>query len=157
MTRLDELKALGVTYCPDSGVVMKHGIPAGCRRGNGYVGINVGGKQYYAHRIAWLFTHGRWPSEDIDHINRDKQDNRIVNLREATRSQNQRNHPLTAANKSGHKGVRWNKQARRWVAFMRINKKPKHLGSFTRLEDAVEARRRAETRHCGPFAYNEAA
>lgn len=150
------LRALGVEYDPMTGIVTTHGIVARARKGNGYIGLNVGNRSYYAHRVAWMFVHGRWPASDIDHINRDKSDNRIANLREATRSENQRNHPLSVTNTSGHKGVRMNKRRGVWVAYIRINTKQTHLGSFASLGDAVAARRKAEADHFGEFAYREA-
>lgn len=151
------LRSMGVEYNAETGVITRRGIPVCAKRGNGYISLNIAGTQMYAHRVAWLFVHGYLPSGDIDHINRDKKDNRICNLREASRSENQRNHPLTPANTSGYKGVRRNKKSMKWVAFMRINKKQTHLGSFSNLEDALAARRKAEDRHCGQFAYREAA
>ena len=76
----------GISYNPRSGVICKHGVPVSSVD-HGYIRFQLGGHRLYAHRVAWYLTYGFWPSE-IDHINRDKTDNRLVNLREATASTN---------------------------------------------------------------------
>lgn len=103
---------------------------AGNDNGRGYIKISIGGKRYYAHRMAFLYMTGSVPAE-IDHINENKSDNRWVNLREATRSQNN-------ANVSGRKGIR--SRHGRWYA--RFGHK--HLGTFATKAEALQARRRAE-------------
>jgi hypothetical protein len=70
---------------------VKVGMQAGTLRNNGYLKINLNGQLYYVHRLAWLYVTGEWPKNNIDHINGAKDDNRWVNLREATHSQNNRN------------------------------------------------------------------
>lgn len=69
----------------------KAGSIAGSKTWNGYVIIGIDGVNYQAHRLAWLWVHGRWPVEMIDHINRVRDDNRFENLREADRTLNARN------------------------------------------------------------------
>jgi hypothetical protein len=93
-----------------------------------------------AHRIAWAIHHGSWPNE-IDHINGDKADNRIANLRVVTRQQNSCNRGLRADNRSGALGVR--RQRSGWQARIYVNGQSKCLGTFRSLEEAVEARQRA--------------
>src|SRR5690606_6907684 len=88
------------------GPAKRAGAIAGSMHSSGYVRIKVDGVTYYAHRIAWLIEHGRWPVEEIDHINRNRADNRICNLREATVAENRRNNcGQPARRRSRFKGV----------------------------------------------------
>lgn len=106
---------------------------------DGYIQIGIDGKRYPAHRLGWLIYHGAWPKDQLDHINTIKTDNRISNLREATNQQNQYNRGLQSNNKSGLKGVSWNKAQKKWLARIRADKKLFHLGSFNKKEDAHHA------------------
>lgn len=115
------------------------GSPRSVGRGQRYIGIRIDGQQYSAHRLAWLYVHGKWPADQIDHINCDGGDNRIANLREATASQNQRNKRVSSTNKSGIKGVCWHVRERRWYASIRVKGKSRHLGRFENIEDAEMA------------------
>lgn len=82
------------------------GDPAGRKTSHGYWRITIDKKTYAAHRLAWFYVHGVWPVGDVDHMNGNRQDNRIANLREATRSLNMQNlHCATRANKTGLLGV----------------------------------------------------
>ncbi len=108
----------------------------------GYRMVRVGGKGYLAHRLAWFMFHGEWPSGDIDHINRDRTDNRLSNLRLATRQQNLRNARLSSLNSCGSKGVHLY-QGRYWSAAIWNDGKKKHLGYFDTQELAAEAYRQA--------------
>lgn len=83
------------------------GKQAGTLQKRGYSTIGIDGKRYYAHRLAWLYKNGELPSNEIDHINGVKSDNRIDNLRLATRSQNASNRPIQSNNTSGHIGITW--------------------------------------------------
>lgn len=94
---------------------------------------------YAAHRLAWVYVHGIIPSNMIDHINGDKDDNRIANLREATSSQNQRNTVKKSTNKSGYKGVCWHKRQKKWQVSIRYDGKPHHIGYFDNVLDASNA------------------
>jgi len=71
------------------------------RKADGYHQIKFDGTSYLSHRLAWLYVYGSWPKEYLDHINQNKRDNRIVNLREATSVENHRNVPMQKNNKSG--------------------------------------------------------
>lgn len=113
----------------------------------GYIQISIRGKRYQAHRLAWLYCHGKWPVGQIDHINRIRDDNRIANLRPATRSQNQANRSLQANNTSGFKGVVFHKQIGKWVA--RIGKQ--HIGTFDSAYDAATAYAATATRLYGEY------
>lgn len=128
------------------------GDRAGCVNGRGNVRIKIRGRFYLAHRLAWLHTHGEWPPHEIDHINGVRSDNRLVNLRLATRSQNQRNIALRRDNKSGVKGVTWHKEAHKWQAQIQVKGRNMYLGRFERLEDAADAYKRAAINLHGDFA-----
>lgn len=104
----------------------------------GYKRVCIDGVRYSAHRLAWLHTYGVWPSGEIDHINRIKDDNRICNLREVTRSQNIQNSGLKSTNTSGHRGVTWHKATNKWLAKICIHGKSRHLGLFIHIEDAID-------------------
>lgn len=110
----------------------------------GYLQICVDGRRYYAHRLAWLYTHGTLPRGYADHVNRDTTDNRAENLREATPSQNMQNRGANKNNTSGHRGVSWRKDCSRWAATIMIDRKHHRLGLFVDLADAVAARKAAE-------------
>lgn len=117
------------------------GDTAGSKMWNGYLRLRVKGRFCMAHRIAWMYVYGRNPSDQIDHIDGDRSNNRISNLREASVSENQQN--LRRANcdsVSGYLGVRPSKSMRNpWVAQIKINGKQKHIGSFKTPEDAYAA------------------
>ena len=117
---------------------------AGTRQNHGYIVITVDGRRYMAHRLAWLYQYGEWPTNDIDHINEIKDDNRIVNLREATRAQNMQNVRLHKHNTSGYKGVSWLSRRGKWRAYIFVNYKQQHIGLFNSADAAREARVNAE-------------
>lgn len=99
-----------------------------------------------SHRAIWAIVHGKWPDEFIDHINGDRSDNRIVNLREASRQDNQRNVAMNHRNRSGTLGVYWLKKCRRWWAYIGSGGARETLGYFEKKSDAVAARKSAEQR-----------
>ncbi len=123
---------------------VKVGDAAGCPNGAGYLQITVQSRLYLAHRLAWLHTHGEWPKEQLDHINRNRSDNRIANLREVTHKQNLQNAGKYSNNTSGYPGVSWNKRISKWRARIKHNYKYIHLGYFTTIEEAIAARKAAE-------------
>jgi uncharacterized membrane protein len=95
---------------------------------------------YRAHRICWFHTYGVWPTHDIDHINGDKSDNRISNLRDVPKSINIQNEKRARKNNaSGLMGVVFRKDRNKWTATVRVNGKPKRLGSFSTPEEAHQA------------------
>lgn len=109
-------------------------------------GYKVGTVNYVkcrAHRVIWLLAHGEWPTDQIDHINGNRGDNRIANLRPATFWENARNQKRRSTNKSGVQGVVWDKAQGKWQARITADNRQRHLGYFDRFEDAV-ARRKAE-------------
>jgi len=117
-----------------------------------YIILGVKKRVYRAHRLAWLYVYGEWPKKQVDHINGDGTDNRIVNLRLANYSENAINRGLRRDNTSGHKGVSWSKKSQRWLAHIGYRKYVFHLGLFDTLEDAKAARDEAAKRLHGKFA-----
>ena len=124
---------------------IKVGKVAGTNKGNGYIGIQIDGKIYQAHRLAWLYVYGYFPKKDTDHINMIKSDNRINNLRESERWQNMGNIKKFSNNKSGYKGVCFYKRDGNWKAQIRANGVLKHLGYFPTKELAADAYDKAAT------------
>lgn len=104
-------------------------------------------KFYAAHRVIWAIVHGEWPPEQIDHINGDKQDNRLGNLRAVSNSENLKNQKRPKNNTSGIIGVYWNKQLVAWHAQIKINGKKKHLGTYQCIGAAAAARASADLKH----------
>lgn len=131
-----------ISYDPETGlftnIKKRKGTRSVCgwSRSDGYVIITINYKRYLAHRLAWLFMYGEWPSSDIDHINGNPNDNRICNLREATHAQNLKNQKLRSNNTSGYKGVYFSKKNRNWVARIKVNYQYKHIGVYTDPETA---------------------
>lgn len=104
---------------------------------NAYLKIGVDYRVYSAHRLAWLYVYGVWPDGQIDHINGDKLDNRICNLRVATTSENKQNmRKARSDSRSGLLGASWHTKSGKWRAAIQINGKKKHLGYFDTPEEA---------------------
>lgn len=124
-------------------IVRRRGIAYQTRAGrlarNGYWEICVDRTLFGAHRLAWLYIYGHWPPSDVDHIDGVRHNNRIENLRAATRSQNCANGKKSARNTSGYKGVRWSKHAKKWVARIGILYQTIHIGYFDSVDDAYAA------------------
>jgi hypothetical protein len=161
MTTQSELMALlhyepmtGIfTWLVDRGRRYIAGQRAGSIQTGGYRRIGIGGRLYAEHRLAWLYVHGTWPSEDIDHNNRDTTDNRIANLRLATDSQNLANAKLQHNNKSGVKGIYWDPLRDLWRVRIGSNcRKGNYIGHYDNLVEAIVARRIAVEARYGPFA-----
>lgn len=121
------------------------GAEAGAVGTLGYRLISVDKERLNAHRVIWLMVHGHWPEGEIDHINGDRADNRLVNLRDVPRAENRKNMCMRSDNTSGVVGVYWYKN--RWVADIRVNGKTIYLGRYQNIEDATRARKQAEARH----------
>ena len=102
--------------------------------------LRVLGKKELEHRIIWLYVHGRLPNGEIDHLNHDRGDNRLCNLREVTHQTNMQNKPRYANNSTGTAGVSVDKRNGKYRAYISVNGKPKGLGYFTEYQDAVNAR-----------------
>lgn len=135
------------------GQIVKIGDVAGGKTAHGYLRIQICGKRYMAHRLAWFFVHGEFPKYQIDHFDRDKLNNRIANLREATHGENQQN--IVKAHKdgaSGFLGVSYvAKGIKKYKAQITLDGKIKYLGCHATPEDAhLEYLKAKETMH--PFA-----
>ena len=120
-------------------------------RDRAYWMIKIDRRFYYAHKLAWLIYYGQWP-EMLDHINGDGLDNRIVNLRLCDMAQNKANSMDYKNNRSGHKGVTWEKGKDRWVAKIQHRNKRITLGRFKTIELAAATYREAAKRLFGEFA-----
>lgn len=145
-----------LSYCPDTGefrwLISGKGRPAagsiaGCLNGTlGYWLIGMFNRRYWAHRLAWLMSHGEWPEHQIDHINGNRADNRLVNLRPATHAENQMNRHKSRPNKHGLKGVDICPKSGRYRARVVVSRKKHNLGYFDTPEQAhaafLEARAR---------------
>ena len=105
----------------------------------GYLSFGVFGGSFPAHRVAWLITYGHWPKQDIDHINRVTDDNRIINLRDVSRSVNIENTVSYKGSSSRFKNVSWAQQSQKWVATYKLNGKKIYLGSFKSEIEANDA------------------
>jgi hypothetical protein len=152
-TRLQEL----LHYNPDLGEfrwkvdrtrTVRAGQVAGYFDLLGYSRIMIEYSSYYAHRLAWLYVHGNWPAEEIDHINRVRGDNRLANLREATSSQN--NHIKSINRRVLFKGV--SSSGSRFCAAIGVGGRRIHLGTFDTPNEAHAAYCKAATEHFGDFA-----
>jgi hypothetical protein len=130
----------------------KIGAIAGSFDKNGYRVIRIDGRAYKAHRLARFYITGAWPPAQIDHADLDKTNNRFSNLREATGSQNQWNQRAYSNNKSGLKGVSWDKQHSKWLAQIKVYGKVRHLGRFTTPEAAHAAYVAAAAEHFSEFS-----
>jgi hypothetical protein len=127
------------------------GDPVGFLGNNGYLATRIDGRYFLLHRLAWYHLRGEWPPEQIDHINQNRTDNRIDNLRLANNQQNSFNSTLKPTNTSGFRGVARSK-AGTWRARIMINGADIYLGSFKTKENAALAYNFAAHEHFGPFA-----
>lgn len=107
--------------------------------GKGYLVGHVFGERLLAHRVVWVLVHGEWPVE-IDHINGNRSDNRLTNLRNVTRAENCKN----IKSGKGSFGVYQDKKTGRWYAQIRVNGKNKHLGTYATEKEAIDRRKQAE-------------
>ena len=123
---------------------MKAGSVAGSITANGYVRVCVNRKTYLAHRLIFFMHHGYMPNF-VDHIDCNKQNNKIENLREASMAENNRNVGLSKKNSSGVKGVSWVARDKKWRVQIRLNIKTISLGNYDDLKEAetvsIEARK----------------
>jgi hypothetical protein len=110
----------------------------------GYHQGAIFGRGYLAHRVIWALVHGEWPTGEIDHINGNRADNRLINLRSVSHKQNSHNQKLRNTNTSGVCGVSWVQRDARWYASIHHDGKSKSLGQYKDFNDAVAARKAAE-------------
>ena len=148
-----DIEAL-LDYHPDGYFIWKESrgrVKAGQRAGNRgveYDQIKVDGKCFSVHRLVFLYHHGYLPAM-VDHINGDKRDNRIENLRECSPAQNSQNRKKRVDNTSGETGVRWN--GSRWVVSVTADSRIHYGGKYTNRDDAVAKARQLREQHHGEF------
>jgi len=147
-------------YLPESGLFVrkirtfrhKAGEIAGTLLDEGYIQIGIDGNQYRAHRLAFFYMTGSWPTLEIDHINGIRSDNSWANLREATRVQNCQNRGISKGNTSGYKGVSFISTTGTYQARIRVNGKGVYLGRYKSAEEAAEVYKQAAEKYFGEFA-----
>ncbi len=130
---------------------IKPGMPVKNVDSKGYFRVTIGCSQYRVHRVIWLYVHGTFPSGLIDHINRDRTDNRLCNLRHCTDFQNVGNRALHRNNKTGFKGVFVSKPGK-FTAQIMHNRKARHIGYFKTPEEAHAAYMEEARKIFGEFA-----
>jgi hypothetical protein len=138
-----------LAYDPETGIFRWHVRRRGIRPDSDVAGyqapdrrcyVTIDGVRYFAHRLAWFYVHGRWPSVAIDHIDGDPSNNRLANLREATLSQNQHNQRSGARKgTSRYLGVHWAARRSNWVASIKHQGKTIYIGAFPTEEAAAAA------------------
>jgi len=160
MITQEHLKEL-LDYNPDTGVFTWKktvnsravvGSVAGNQDCSVYIRITIYKKKYAAHRLAFLYMTGKWPNKLVDHINQIKDDNRWVNLRQATTSQNNINSKKQKNNTSGHRGVYWSKKSQMWRVQIKYKSKHRCLGGYTTIEEAAAVYKAAALELYGEFA-----
>lgn len=142
-----ELRSL-LNYDPDTGVFtwatsaggVRRGSVAGNKNSNGYMVVGLAGVKYRQHRLAWLYIHGKWPSAMIDHLNGDRSDNRIENLRDASRTINMQNRRAASSlSASGVLGVYFSRRRGGYMASVTTGGKKKRRGPYASIELAAAA------------------
>lgn len=155
----EELKKI-LHYDPETGVftwlvkpsqIVKSGVRAGSFTPRNYRKISIKRKQFLEHRLAWLYVTGENLDTFLDHINGNPSDNRFSNLRKATTFQNSANQGIRSDNKSGHKGICWNKKLCKWGSSIQYNHKQIHLGVFLTIEEAINSYEEMATRLFGEY------
>ena len=141
-----------LSYDPDAGIFRWKQLPsnrvqigdiAGFLNDQGYRLIGIDGITYRAHRLAWLMATGIDSIREIDHVDRDRSNNRFSNLREATHGENHRNRTAQVNNLLGIKGIHWEAARNRYRAQIKLDGKNRFIGRYIRLEDAIAARNQA--------------
>lgn len=158
----ERLKEL-LHYDPETGVftwlkrcgATTTGNKAGHLHTSGYITIRIDKTSYRAHRLAWFYTHGVWPSELIDHVNLVRSDNRFCNLREVTHLQNHWNRQQNKNSTSGHKGVYQCTKSEKFVVKIMCKRKIHYFGRFNSYDEACNVADIAYKKLQGSFAYRK--
>lgn len=138
-------RQLSAEHCCKVWNTSNAGTPAlQCKNGNGYHHGAIFGVTYTAHSVAWALYHGSWPLHGIDHIDGNRSNNSIVNLRDVPDKINAKNQKRNRRNTSGVTGVSYFARTRKWVAMIKGGGKVRNLGYYATLEEAAAARKRAE-------------
>lgn len=161
MLTQDRLKQI-LHYDPETGfftrLVQRGRHKAGSKVGfmnDGYMKIGFDGREYYSGRLAWFYVHGLWPHPEVDHIDRNPLNDRLQNLREATRRQNCANEIKPAVRQGKYRGI--TPRGKKWIAQAVVNGKQQYLGMYMTQEAAAKAYNRATAKEFGEFAVlNEA-
>jgi len=143
-------------YDPETGIFTwkvnrghaRVGSVAGCNKGGDYIRICIDNHRCKAHRLVFFWVLGRWPEQEVDHVDHDKTNNSWANLRDGIddTTQNQ-NCPKRRDNSSGYTGVYWVKRRKKWQASIQVHGKLLHLGCFADIEDAIAARKAANLKY----------
>jgi hypothetical protein len=158
MITKSELKEL-LNYDKDTGIFtwkkrtsnrLKVGSVAGNNNNSGYIELKVTGIRFLAHRLAWLYEHGELPKL-IDHINGNRSDNRICNLRPASYAENVYNSKIRSDNKSGVRCVSWNNRSNKWEVRIKLNGKLRNFGSYKDLTLATIVADKIRQEHHNEF------
>ena len=153
----DEVKKV-LQYDPSTGVLtwlaptsrkFKKGDVVGSHDSDGYLIVRIRGITYKQHRLAWLYMTGAWPAHQVDHANGIRDDNRWINLREATQSQNSMNAKPKGV--SGIRGVDWLNREKRWRVMIHGSGKRIIVGYFKEFQDAANAAKMAREQHHREF------
>jgi hypothetical protein len=131
-----------------------NGKKVGCLYNTNYIYVKIKNKHYSLHRLIFLYHYGFLP-KNVDHIDCNKSNNKIENLREATRSQNQFNRQLQKNNTSGIKNVSWCKNSNKWKVQLRINNKKKSIGCYHDIKLAELVAIEARNKYHGEFAKHD--
>lgn len=123
------------------------GTIAGGVTGGGYIQIRINNKRYMAHRLAWLYEYGEMPAKELDHLDHDKSNNKIINLRSVSHGENDKNRSMYRANTSGINGVWFNKFTNNWMAYISVKNKRFHLGMFSTRYAAAYCRHAANIKY----------
>jgi hypothetical protein len=152
MISQSELKEL-LSYDNQTGIfARKNGKIVGWNDKFGYLKVEIKEKSYFLHRLAWLYEYGFFPDSHIDHVNGERSDNRICNLRLASRSQNLCNVARTKRNTSGIKNVSFHKESKKWRVVVSVNGKNKSFGLYHDIELAELVASEARNKYHGEFA-----
>lgn len=154
LTTVDRVRKL-FSYDPETGVLLNRvahgrsrlGVAPGYLRPDGYRIVCVDGARYLAHRIAWMHHYGEWPTQHLDHIDRNPRNNAISNLRECDDAENAQNLDTKGYGTSGYLGVtKYFRDPNRWVAKIKVNQHAMHLGVFNCRTAAYVAYCKAKTK-----------
>ncbi len=141
-----------LTWIKSSGDRKPVGSAAGYRAQSGYIMVGLAGKEYRAHRLAWILQTGELPPKFLDHENGQRDDNRWSNLRAATKQQNTRNRVKNVGCTSVYKGVSWHKKSKLWRSYSCVDGRYVHLGNFESEVEAAKAYDNFVTKVFGEFA-----